>query len=269
MDGAARPPGHYNARHALVSEWTKLRSVRSTAWCLIITVVLTIAIGVLTTSVEVARWNHLSLIDRLRFDPVRISLTGMLLSQLAIGVLGILVVTAEYGTGTIRATLAAIPQRPLVVLAKAVVFAVVALVVTEAVSFAAFFIGQAILTGTTPHAVLSQPGVLRSVIGSGLYLTVLGLLGLGLGFIIRHTAGAISTFVGILLILPLIVAALPSSIQDAIGKYLPANIGVAMITTRLHPGEDLLGPWTGFGLLCLYAAVIIVIGTVVVARKDA
>jgi ABC-2 type transport system permease protein len=269
----SRPAGpagnHYGIRHVLRSEWTKLRSVRSTAWCLIITVLLTIAIGILTTSVEVARWHHLSIIDRIEFDPVRLSLTGTLLGQLAIGVLGILVITAEYGTGSIRSTLAAIPNRPLVAAAKALVFAAVALVVTEAVAFVAFFIGQTILSGTAPHAVLGQPGVLRSVMGSGLYLTVLGLLGLGLGLMIRHTAGAISTFVGLLLILPLIVSALPTSVADKFDKYLPANIGLSMITTNPQPGSDLLDPWAGFGLLCLYAAVIFGLGVVVLVRKDA
>ena len=264
-----RAGNHYGIRHAVRSEWTKLRSVRSTAWCLIITVLLTIAIGILTTSVEVARWHHLSIFDRIEFDPVRLSLTGTLLGQLAIGVLGILVITAEYGTGSIRSTLAAIPNRPLVAAAKAIVFATVALVVTEAVAFVAFFIGQAILSGTAPHAVLGQPGVLRSVMGSGLYLTVLGLLGLGLGLMIRHTAGAISTFVGLLLILPLIVSALPSSVADKFDKYLPANVGLSMITTNPRPGSDLLDPWAGFGLLCLYAAIIFGLGLVVLVRKDA
>jgi hypothetical protein len=139
----------------------------------------------------------------------------------------------------------------------------------EAVAFAAFFIGQAILSGTTPHAVLSQPGVLRSVLGSGLYLSVLGLFGLGLGLMIRHTAGAISTFVGVLLILPLIVQALPFSVADKVGKFLPASIGVAMITTHQRPQEHFLAPWPGFGLLCLYAAAALTIGVAVLVRKDA
>lgn len=267
--GQSRHPGHYGMRQALHSEWTKFKSVRSTWWALIITVVLTLAIGILTTSVEVARWHNLSIIDRLRFDPVRISLTGTLLGQLALGVLGVLVITAEYGTGSIRSTLAAIPRRPLVAGAKAIVFAVTAFVITEILAFVAFFVGQAILSGTTPHAVLGQPGVARAVVGSGLYLTVLGLLGLGLGLIIRHTAGAISAFVGVLLILPLIIGALPSSVSDRIDKYLPANIGLAMISLHPHPGAHLLSPWAGFGLLCLYTAGIFVAGVIVLMRRDA
>jgi len=140
------PAGHYGPAGALRAEWTKFRSVRSTTWSLLATVVLTLGIGILATSVEAARWNQLSLVDRLTFDPVRLSLTGLLFSQLSIGVLGVLVVSAEYGTGTIRATLAAIPNRPMVLAAKAVVFGLVALVVSEVIAFSAFFIGQAILT---------------------------------------------------------------------------------------------------------------------------
>lgn len=260
---------HFGLPEVLRSEWTKLRSVRSTTWGLVLTAALTIGIGVLATSVEVARWHDLSLIDRLTFDPVRLSLTGVLLGQLAVGVLGVLAVTAEYSTGTIRATLVANPRRQLVLVAKLMVFGAVALVVSEAVSFIAFLVGQAILAGTTPHATLAQTPALRAVVESGLYLTALGLLGLGLGFVVRHTAGAISVFVGVLLILPLIVQALPESIADAIGKYLPAAIGIGMVTTHPRPTQHLLGPWSGFGLLCLYVLAIVVAGGIVLARRDA
>ena len=126
------PPGGYRARGVLRAEWTKLRTVRSTIWSLLATVVLTIGIGALATAVIAARWNQLSLFQRLTFDPVSQSLTGLLFAQLALGVLGMLVVSGEYGTGTIRSTLAAVPNRPLVLAAKAVVFGLVALVVSEA-----------------------------------------------------------------------------------------------------------------------------------------
>ena len=266
----ALPAGHYRATGVLRSEFTKLRTVRSTVWSLLATVVLTVGIGVLATAVESSRWSHLSLLDRLTFDPVSLSLTGLLFAQLALGVLGILVVSGEYGTGSIRSTLAAVPNRPLVLAAKALVFGVVALLVSEAVSFAAFLIGQSILSGTTPTASLSQGAALRAVIGGGLYLTVLGLFALGLAAILRHTAGAISAFVGVLLILPLIVEALPSSVIQAVGKYLPANIGVAM-TTVGHGREDFhaFPPWVGLGLLCGYAAAALVVGGWVMVHRDA
>ena len=181
------------------------------------TIVLTVGIGVLATVMPAVRWHSLDAGFRLTFDPVRQSLTGLLFGQLALGVLGALVVSAEYGTGTIRATLTAAPRRPLILLGKVLVFGTVALVVSELLMFATFFIGQAILASSpAPHATLGQPGVLRAVIGGGLYLTILALLAMGLAAIIRHTAGAISAFVTVLLIVPLILQALPSSIVNAV-----------------------------------------------------
>lgn len=265
------PPGHYKMAAVVRSEWTKLYSLRSTVWSLVATVVLTIAIGILATAVVASRWDDLSLLERLTFDPVRQSLTGLIFGQLPIGVLGILVVSGEYGTGTIRATFSAVPNRPTVLAAKAVVFGAVALLVSEAVAFAAFFIGQSILAGSAPHATIGQPGVLRAVIGGGLYLTVLGLFTLGLAAMIRHTAGAISTFVGVLFVLPLILQALPQGLINAIGRYLPANIGVTMTSVRLGVGE--LGhqftPWEGFAVLCGYAVAALAVGGWLMVQRDA
>jgi ABC-2 type transport system permease protein len=263
----ALPPGRYRLREVLRSEWTKLSTVRSTLWTLAVTIVLGVGLGAVAAATSAARWKTMSFIEQASFDPTRVSLTGILLAQLAVGVLGVLVVSAEYGTGTIRATFAAVPRRRLVLLAKTIVFGAVALLCGEVVSFAAFFIGQALLTSPAPHALLSQPGVARSVVGGGLYLAVLGLLALGIAATIRHTAGAISTFVGILLILPLIDAALPSSIGGPIGRYLPANIGVSLVSARVPSG--VFGPWTSLGILCGYSAAVLVLGALVMARRDA
>ncbi|HMD45300.1 MAG TPA: hypothetical protein VKG43_04015 [Acidimicrobiales bacterium] len=266
------PHGRYRTSGVLRSEWTKLRSVRSTTWSLLAMVVISIGIGILATSTEAARWSQATLTDRLTFDPVSLSLTGLLFAQLAIGVLGVLVISAEYGTGSIRATFSAVPNRPLVLAAKALVFGVVALVVSEVVSFAAFFIGQAILTGSAPHATLSQPGVLRAVIGSGLYLTILGLFALGIGAILRHTAGAISVFVAILLVAPLILQALPEFIRDRVAKFLPANIGVTIISTSPNPEQAQAHPfpaWVGLGVLAAYALAALLIGGWLMLRRDA
>jgi ABC-2 type transport system permease protein len=265
------PPGHYGLVGAARSEWTKLRSVRSTIWSLAAMIALTIGIGILATATEASRWATSSPLDRLNFDPTALSLTGLLFGQLAIGVLGILVMSAEYGTGTIRATLAAIPSRPLVLATKALVFTAVSVVVGLAVSFTAFLIGQALLSGSAPHTSLGAPGVLRAVIGGGLYLSVLGLLALGLATIIRHTAGAISAFVGVLFILPLIAQALPSSIRDAIGKYLPANIGATLtsVVPGFRSGAPAFSPWVGFAILCGYAVVALGVGGWLLQRRDA
>jgi ABC-2 type transport system permease protein len=263
---------HYRPAGVLRSEWTKIRSVRSTTWTLVATIGITIGIGVLATSTEASRWTHASLADRLTFDPTSLSLAGLLFGQLAIGILGVLVISAEYGTGTIRASLAAIPNRPLFLAAKAAVFTAVALIVGEIVSFGAFFIGQSILGGSAPHAMLGQAGVLRAVAGGGLYLAVLGLFALGLASIIRHTAGAISAFVGVLLIFPLITQALPSSIRDVIGKFEPATIGNAMtsVNTHLQGGAiPAFSPWVGLAVLCGYAAAVLGIGGWLMVRRDA
>jgi len=287
-----QPPGRVGLQRAMAAEWTKLWSVRSTMWTLIATGVAVIGLSALSTGVR----STSDIVE----DPTRLSLIGIFLGQLIFGVLGVLVMSAEYGTGTIRATLSAVPRRPVVLSAKVLVFGAVALVVSEIFSFAAFALGQAILSakhavGTSaavtqgaqhlrvkvPHdlqgilsggsASLGQPGVLRAVVGAGLYLAVLGLLALGLATIIRHTAGAISAFVGVVLVLPLIVQALPASISDAVARYLPANIGLVMFST--HEIPDRLGPafnpWTGFALLALYTVTILGLGCWVLVHRDA
>ena len=285
-----QPPGRVGLRRAMAAEWTKLWSVRSTTWTLVATGVAVVGLCILGTGTVKS--------SEIIGDPTRRSLIGIFLGQLIFGVLGVLVMSAEYGTGTIRATLSAVPRRPVVLSAKILVFGAVAVVVSEIFAFSAFAIGQAILSAKKsaaaaivqpaqqfgvriPHniqaalshgsASLGQPGVLRAVVGAGLYLAVLGLLALGLATIIRHTAGAISAFVGVVLVLPLIVQALPTSISNALARYLPANIGLVMFST--HGAPDRVGPafspWVGFALLALYTGVTLGIGCWVLVRRDA
>lgn len=263
---------HYRPGGVFRSELTKMRSVRSTTWTLLATIVITVGIGIIATATEAGRWAHASSLDRLTFDPTNTSLTGLLFGQIAIGILGILVITGEYGTGTIRASLAAVPNRSLFLAAKAAAFALVALVVGEIVSFGAFFIGQMLIGGSAPHATLGQAGVLRAVTGGGLYLAFLGLFALGLGTIIRHTAGAIAAFVGVLFIVPLLTPALPTSFQNAISKFEPAAIGNAMTTvnTHLQPGNaPTFSPWVGLAIMGGYAVLALVIGGRRLVRHDA
>lgn len=266
------PPGHYRMTDVLRSEWTKFHSVRSTTWSLVATMVLTIGIGILATVMVALRWNTLGPDFRATFDPVRQSLTGLLFGQLALGVLGVLVVTSEYSTGTIRATLTAAPHRRMLLAAKTIVFGTFALIFSEALLFAMFFIGQLILTGSAPHATLGQPGVARAVVGGGLYITILALLAMGLGSIIRHTAGAISAFVAVLLIIPLILQALPSSVVNAVGRYVPANIGATVTSTRgtgSFEGIHTFSPAIGLVVLASYAAATLVVGAWLMAHRDA
>ncbi len=259
--------------NVLRSEFTKLRSVRSTYWTLLVALVLTIGLAAITAVVVP---GHLHLDDRATFNGARLSLGGVNLAQIAIGVLGVLVITSEYGTGMIRATLSAVPQRKMLLAAKGVVFAVTALIVGLVASFAAFFLSQAILAGQHPAAFagahlqssISDPGVLRAVAGAGLYLAVLGLLGLGLGAIIRASAGAISALFGLLFVLPIFSAAVLSpSQQNTIDPYLPFNAGRDVFT--VHTGSGDLGPWSGFGVFCIYAAVALAIACVAITRRDA
>jgi hypothetical protein len=261
---------HLRVSSTLKSEWIKLRTVRSTMWSLVTMAVITVGLAVIAGLTISGRWNSMSPGERLSFDPTSVTLTGLVFGQLVIGVLGVLAMSAEYGTGTIRATLAAVPHRPMVLATKSAIFAAVALVVGEALSFIAFLVGQAVLRSPAPHASLSQPGVLRAVVGGGLVIPVLGLFALGLATIIRHTAGAISAFVGTLLVLPLLVQALPSSIGHPIAKFLPLQISEIMTSVKHSVGQSqALSPWMGFGVLCAYAIGALVIGGVLMARRDA
>jgi hypothetical protein len=264
----AVPAGRYGAGGVLRSELTKLRTVRSGTWTILALVGVTVIIGVGTSVGMASSWASLSASQRAGFDPTNFSLNGLLFGQLAAGVLGALVMSSEYGTGLIRSTLAAVPNRRLVLGAKAVVVGAVVLAVGEVVSFASFFLGQAILAGSAPSAGISDPGVLRAVAGGGLYLGLLALLGLGVATIVRHTAGAIATFVGIVLIAPTIVQVLPSSIAHTVGKFMPLNIGRSSLTAVV-PQADQLGPWAGLGVLCAFAAVALAVGGWLMVRRDA
>jgi ABC-2 type transport system permease protein len=264
--------GHYGAMGQVRSEWTKFRTLRSTTLTLAIGALLVIGIGALTTWVTADHWNNAGFADKINFDPTRRSLAGVYLDMIAIGVLGVLVMSGEYATGTIRATLSAIPNRPLVLACKAAVFGAIALISSEVITFVAFFIGQLLLRGTTPYATLGQPNVLRAVAGTGLTLAVMGLFGLGLATIIRHTAGAISAYVAVLLILPLILQAFPASVENAVIKYTPLVIGVNMTATKRvidFGGGQPFSPWAGFAILCGYTAAVLFIGGVLLVRRDA
>jgi ABC-2 type transport system permease protein len=249
------------------SEWTKLRSVRSTVWALLVTVVFTIGLGTLIAAAQVSRWDHLSAHDRLTFDPTALSLAGVFLAQLAIGVLGVLVMSSEYATGQIRATLGATPQRGTVLAAKTAVFTAVAFVVGLVTCFVAFFIGQAIFSTKDAQASLSDPGVLRAVIGGALYLAAIGTLAVGLGTILRRTAGGIAALVGLLLVVPILVGFLPQPWSDDINKFLPGPAGTAIFQV-VRP-DDSLSAWAGFAVLCVYVAVSLALAAVLLIRRDA
>jgi ABC-2 type transport system permease protein len=252
------------------AEWTKLWSVRSTLWSLLVTIAIIVGLGALFCAARVARADRLDPGELRNFDPTGFSLNGIFLAQLAVGVLGVLVMSSEYATGQIRATFGATPQRNLVLAAKVVVFMVVVFFVGLVACAAAFFIGQSILSGSTKleHASIGDPGALRAVIGGAMYLSVLGALGIGLGTILRRTAGAIAALVGLLLILPILVNFLPSPWNTDISKYLPLSAGNAVFHTVRVSGTD-LSLWVGFAVFCAYAVVSLALGAVLLARRDA
>ncbi len=255
----------------LRSEWTKIRSVRSSYWTLIGAFVATVGLAAIICGVYASQYSHLSLLEKAHFDPTSVSLGGVSLAQFAIGVLGVLIITGEYSTGAIRSTFASVPQRRLVLSAKATVFAGVALVVGTVSCFAAFLTGQAILSSQHIQASLSGAGVLRAILGSGVYLALLGLFALGIGTLIRRSAGAISALFGIILVLPIIVASLPASWSSSFAKYLPASAGAAIShTVQSAPSAaGSLSPMAGLGVFALYAAAAMVLAGFVLKRRDA
>jgi ABC-type transport system involved in multi-copper enzyme maturation permease subunit len=264
----ALPSGRYSFLDLVKSEWTKVRTVRSTMWTVGVTIVLGIGIGALVCAVTRSHWNTMNYGSKLSFDAPASSLVGLFVAQFSVGVLGVMVMTAEYSTGTIRATFSAAPKRSRVFAAKAFVFGLLAFVVAELTSFVAFFLGQFLLSAPATHVTLSSPGAFRAVFGGGLYVCVLGLIAMGLGTIIRHTAGAISAFVGILLILPIIVQALPNQLTFDIRRFMPDRIGATLITTK-GGFIDSFSPWVGMMILCIYAVVLLVIGNTLLQRRDA
>lgn len=249
--------------NVLRSEWTKLRSLRSTYLCTALVVLAMVGIAVIMG----VRWAQQSGPLPDNFDPTNVTLSGAYLAQVVVTAVGVLTISSEYGTGMIRATFAAVPQRRAVLAAKGLVLAAATLVVAEIVSFAAFLIGQALLTGKHAGVSLADPGVLRAVAGAGLYLTVAAALGLGLGAAIRHTAGAISAFFGLVFASDAVVDLLPTSWRNDLIDYLPLNAGSQVFTIVRVKGA--LSPWDGLGVFALYAVVALAIGFVLIGVRDA
>jgi ABC-2 type transport system permease protein len=248
----------------LHSEWTKLRSLPSTIWSLLTAVVLIIGFGVVYSMVRVARPPA----DPSTFDAVGVSLTGVQLAQLAVGVLGVLLITGEYATGSIRVSLAAVPGRRQLLWGKAVTFGLTVLVVSVPAVFVAFVVTQSILSAENLDVGLGDPGVLRAVLGSALFLAAVGLFGLGLGALMRNTAGGIATLLGLLFAPQILVGFLPESVAVHIYKYLPAQAGQAILFATPDP-KWTADAWVGFGVFCLYTAIVLGLAAWQLRRRDA
>lgn len=290
----AQPPGRAGFVGVLRSEFTKIRSVRSTYWTLLALVVSCVGIGALFSWGQTQRLVRIESGSTLRGNPLppgavagavanvsaeirssaaSISLFGLLIGQLIIIVLGALVITSEYSTGMIRTSLSTMPRRGTVFAAKGVVFGTIALVTGLVTSFLAFFVGQAILSGEHVSTTLGHPDVLRTVIGGGLFLAVTGLLSFGLGAVLRHTAGAIATGIGLMFVLWILSGFLPGPPsgwfgQADIDKWIPFNAG-SIIWEHQANGLNPFSPWIGFAVFCCYAAVPVIAGLIMFRRRDA
>ena len=270
--GAAQPQRRAGFGHYLLAEWTKIRSVRSTLWTLIAALVVIVGFTALITWVTVANWTgpHAATRDaRAIADPTSIIFgASVYLGQLAIAVLGVLVVTTEYSTGVIRASLLAVPKRYTMLAAKVVVFTVVMFILAEVIAFGSFFVGSAILHSRVQVS-LSTEDVLRATFGAGLYLVAYGLFGLAIGVLVRHTAGSISIAVGVAFVLPILTGLLPdTSFYNHLNAYLPQQAGSQVYLVR-PAGVQLLSAWQGFGVLCIWVAVLLAVGAFFFNRRDA
>jgi hypothetical protein len=264
-----RTPGGGRVTQAGValSEWTKLRSLRSMRYALLATAALIIGLALTDAIVTVSQWSSMSAADQASFTPLGSSLLGVNIAVLVTGMLGVLLFTSEFATGSVSSTFAAVPRRLPVLWGKSGVYTLVALAVTVPATLIAFFAGQAVLSTNNLQIGFTAGGVARAVFGAALYMTIAGLLGLGIGVIVRSTAAAIGTLTGILFVLPGLVGLLPASVSNAITPYLPSNAGQAIM--NITPQAHALSPWVGLALFAAYTAATLTAAAVLLVRRDA
>jgi len=264
------PQGQAGFAGTLRSEFTKIRSVRSTYWTLFALLVVSIGIGAVASWGIASHWSRMPAVERASIDLTQTSLGGLLyLGQLVIVVLGALTITSEYSTGMIRTSLSAMPRRGVIYGAKAAVFAVIALITALITSFIEFFVGQALLGSTHHSATLSQPNVLRAVIGSALYVALCGLFAYGIGTILRHTAGSITTGIGLLFVLPILADLLPSSWRIDVVRWLPSSAGSAISATAGTAQPHMFSSWGEFAVFGCYTAAVLIAGAILFRKRDA
>ena len=264
------PPetGRASFGDALRSEFTKIKSTRSTYWTLLALVVVCVGIGALASA---GAASHANQISKATFDATQQSLAGLYVGQLVIAALGALTITSEYTTGMIRTMLSVQPRRGVVFAAKALVFAVVTLVTGLIASFASFFLGQALMSSHHISTTIGSPGVLRAVIGGALFLTACGVVGFGLGLLLRHSAAGIGAMVGLLFVVTILVNFLPQSWQNDVDKWVPALAGGQLWMVQPQPpgSTPMFGPWPSFAVLCGWAALAVVAAVALFRRRDA
>ncbi|MGH3151617.1 MAG: ABC transporter permease [Streptosporangiaceae bacterium] len=259
---SAQVPLAVRARDVLASEWEKLRSVRSTYWCVLVAVATPL---VLSTLVAVALAQAPGP-GATSVDPLLPGLISQEYAILAVGVLGVLSFSSEYSTGLIRTTFAAVPRRRAVLAAKAIVIAALTLVAGEIVALASFALVQAVLSGKHLSVSLSRPGVPGAVLADGLLMAVVALLGLALGAITRHTAGGIAALVGVIF-LPALFAVLPQPWGGRVSRF--TLLQAAHQVTALHPGTNLFAPAWSLLVLLAWPAAALAIAAASITRRDA
>jgi ABC-type transport system involved in multi-copper enzyme maturation permease subunit len=256
----------------LRSELTKLRSVRSTYWSLILLVLAGFAWTVADCLGTAHNWPHMAAQDKIGFDATQTSVTGVaLLGQLVILVLGALVLTSEYSTGMIRTSLAVMPRRAVFYWSKAAVFVAVSVVIALTTSLAVFLVGQSLLHSTGQSASLSQPGALRAVLLTGFFVALSGAMAYGLGAIVRNTAGGITASFGLMFLLPQLAKALPSSWYADVERWLPGGDILPAITSSQNQllNPDMFPAWGEFAVFAGYAIILLSIGALLFSRRDA
>ncbi|GHA32993.1 ABC transporter [Streptomyces tauricus] len=254
------------ATQVLRSEWTKIRSVASTLWTLSLAAVVTVVLGVLISLLSKNEFDNMSAKDRLSFDPTYISFAGMSLGQLAMIVFGVLVVSNEYSTGMIRTSLSAVPQRGTFLFGKMAVATVLAFLVGIVTSFVAFFLGQAMLG--SHKAAIGDPGVLRAVIGGGLYMTLIAVFSMGVATMLRSPMLSL----GILMPFFFLISAVLGNVSATkkIGQFLPDQAGSKIMQVVTPLDDDVpYGPWGGLGIMVLWVVVAVIGGYVLLKRRDA
>jgi len=253
------------AMDLIASEWTKLRSVRSTFWTLLVAVVTPVAVSAVV-AFAFANSPKAGAEPAPPPDPLLPEVISLEYAVIAVAVLGVLAFTAEYSTGLIRVTFAAAPRRRAVLAAKAAVLATVTLAVGEAVAFASFGLDQAVLAGHHQGVSLGHPGVPGAVLCAGLLLCVCTLLGLALGAIVRHTAGGIAATIAVIVV-PGIVALLPSPWSGRIGRF--ALLDAARQVSVLHPAADLFSPGWSLLVVLAWPAAALAVAAILITRRDA
>jgi ABC-2 type transport system permease protein len=275
---AAGGPGQFSAvprrgirldsrlRATARSEWIKFRSVRSGPFALSATALVVVVGAWLLGDANRGSYLAASPAGQAVFDPVFTVFQAIELAQLFVGALGVTTVTGEYTSGLIRGTFVATPQRAQVLAMRALVFAVVVWACCTAMSFAAFFLGQSVLS-PAKHAGIGDPGAATAVFGAGLYLTLIGLLGMFIGVLMRHTPAALAVLFGLLVIPPIVFTQIPGTITKNLGEYMP-DAGERAFHL-LQGGAYALGSWQGLGVLAGYVAAATAAAFALILRRDA